>query len=283
MRFASFVVQGAPRFGAVVSEGYVDLTGKLRREILTLKAAMAAGLLGEAAAYAAGRAPDFREAQVKLLPVIPDPAKILCVGVNYEAHRAETKRAEAKYPTIFTRFADTLIAHGEPIVRPRVSDKLDYEGELAIVIGKPGRSVAEAEAMAHVAGYAPFNDATVRDWQRHSHQFTPGKNFPNTGGFGPYLTSADEIGDYTRLTLTTRLNDAVMQQASLSDLIFSIPAVIAYCSSFTPLAPGDLIATGTPGGVGDRREPPLYMKPSDVCEVEISGVGRLVNPVVEER
>lgn len=282
MKFASFLVSGEPRFGAAVAGGFVDLTGKLGPAVRSLKAAMAAGLFPAAAAYAAGRAPDVLEGEATLLPVIPDPAKIICIGVNYEAHRAETKRAEGQYPTIFTRFADTLVAHGAPIVRPRSSVRLDFEGELAVIIGKPGRHIPEAEAMSHVGGYAPFNDGSVRDWQRHSSQFTPGKNFPLTGGFGPSLTSADEVPDYTRLVLTTRLNGAIVQHAPLTDLIFSIPKLIAYCSGFTSLSAGDVIATGTPGGVGDRREPPLYMKASDVCEVEIGGVGLLRNPVADE-
>ena len=282
MKFASLLIAGMPGFGALVDGGYVDLTRKLRRDVASLRGAIAAGLLPDAAAYAASRAPDIGEAQAKLLPVIPDPAKILCIGINYEAHRTETKRAEATHPTIFTRFPDSQVAHGAPIVRPRLSERFDYEGELAVIIGKGGRYISEADALAHVAGYAPYNDGSVRDWQRHSHQFTPGKNFPGTGGFGPHLTTADEVGDYTRLTLTTSLNGAVMQEAPLTDLIFAIPRLIAYCSSFTRLGPGDVIVTGTPGGVGDRRDPPVYLKPGDVCEVEIPGVGRLVNPVVQE-
>jgi 2-keto-4-pentenoate hydratase/2-oxohepta-3-ene-1,7-dioic acid hydratase in catechol pathway len=204
------------------------------------------------------------------------------VGLNYETHRRETGRPEEAHPTIFLRLADSQVAHKAELLRPRVSQALDYEGELAVIIGKAGRYVDEHEAMAHVAGYACYNDATLRDWQRHTHQFTPGKNFPQTGAFGPWMVTADEIEDPAALLLVTRVNSEVVQSASLSQLIFTIPRLIAYCSSFTPLTPGDVIATGTPGGVGFKRTPPLYLKPGDRVEVEISQVGRLENGVADE-
>lgn len=219
-------------------------------------------------------------ADVTPLPPLANPRKIFCVGLNYKSHVAETKRPDADHPAIFVRFADSLIADGMPLRYPSgKSEKFDFEGELAVVIGTGGDDIAEADAMAHIAGYACFNDATVRDWQRHTHQWTPGKNFPGTGAFGPALVTADEIADITRSVLTTRLNGTVMQQAPLSDLIFTLPVIISYLSTFTRLSPGDVIATGTPGGVGDRREPPLYMKPGDTVEVEISGIGLLQNTV----
>ncbi|KGF79608.1 5-carboxymethyl-2-hydroxymuconate isomerase [Massilia sp. JS1662] len=219
-------------------------------------------------------------ADVELLPPLANPRKIFCVGLNYKSHVAETKRPDADHPAIFVRFADSLIADGAPLRYPSgKSEKFDFEGELAVVIGKGGADIAEADALAHIAGYACFNDATVRDWQRHTHQWTPGKNFPGTDAFGPALVTADEIADITQSVLTTRLNGTVMQQAPLSDLIFTLPVIISYLSTFTRLSPGDVIATGTPGGVGDRREPPLYMKPGDTVEVEISGIGLLKNTV----
>jgi 2-keto-4-pentenoate hydratase/2-oxohepta-3-ene-1,7-dioic acid hydratase in catechol pathway len=283
MKLVSFTRRGTPGFGALVDGGLVDLTSRAAPHVGTIRQAISGGHLDFLDRYTEGRQAEMTLADVALLPVIPDPAKILCVGLNYETHRAETKRPDARYPTIFTRFADTQIAHGQPILKPRVSDALDFEAELALVIGRGGRYISEDRAMAHVAGYACYNDATVRDWQRHTHQFIPGKNFPATGAFGPALVTADEIDDYTTLSITGRLNGEVMQQASLVDLIFPIPRLIAYCSSFTPLEPGDVIITGTPGGVGDRREPPLFMKAGDVFEVEIPGVGRLVNPIgIEE-
>lgn len=282
MQFVSYTRLGIPGFGARVGKGIVNLTGKLAPGVSTLKQAIEADCLGRAAAFVDSRRPEFTEADIVLLPVIPDPGKILCVGLNYESHRAETKRPDAKYPTLFTRFADTQIAHRQPIVKPDISDCLDYEAELAVVIGLGGRNIREADAMEHVAGYTCYNDATVRDWQRHTFQFTPGKNFPSTGGFGPQLVTPDEVGDYTRLRITGRLNGEIVQDATLADLIFPIATLISYCSQFTPLRPGDVIVTGTPGGVGDRREPPLYMKPSDVFEVDIPGVGLLANPVMAE-
>ncbi|MBB4194461.1 2-keto-4-pentenoate hydratase/2-oxohepta-3-ene-1,7-dioic acid hydratase in catechol pathway [Rhizobium aethiopicum] len=282
MQFLSYTRLGIPGFGVRVENGIVDLTGKIRPGVTNLRQAIHDNCLEEAADFAAGRYAEFTEADVTLLPVIPDPGKILCVGLNYETHRAETKRPDAKYPTIFTRFADTQVAHRQPLLKPRVSDSLDFEAELAVVIGRGGRYIAQSAAMDHVAGYACYNDATVRDWQRHTFQFTPGKNFPSTGAFGPQLVTPDEVGDYMKLRILGRLNGEVMQEATLADLIFPIATLISYCSQFTPLQPGDVILTGTPGGVGDRREPPLYMKAGDIFEVEIPGVGRLTNPIVVE-
>ncbi|MCO6187860.1 fumarylacetoacetate hydrolase family protein [Rhizobium sp. L1K21] len=282
MKFISFTRLGRSGVGALVDGGIVDLTGRIRSDIDSLKALIAADLLGAAVDYAGTKPPELASSDVSLLPVIPDAGKILCVGLNYETHRAETKRPDAKYPTMFTRYADSQIAHGAPMIRPGVSDRLDYEGEMAVIIGRGGRYIAEENAMSHVAGYACYNDGTIRDWQRHTHQFGPGKTFPGTGAFGPYMVSADEVGDYRALSIRTRLNGVVVQDATLADLIFPVPRLIAYISTYTPLSPGDVIVTGTPGGVGDRRDPPLYLKPGDVVEVEIGQLGTLINPVADE-
>lgn len=221
-------------------------------------------------------------AAVKALPVLPNPGKLICVGLNYKSHVAETKRADSEYPSLFLRFNDTLAADGDVVLRPSFSERFDWEGELAFVIGKGGRHIPKAQAFEHIAGYACLNDVSVRDWQRHTHQFTPGKNFPGTAPFGPYLVTRDDVPDVTKLTLETRVNGQVMQHADIADLIFDIPVLVEYISRFTPLSPGDVIATGTPGGVGDRRDPPLYMKEGDVVEVEITGLGVLRNRIGTE-
>ncbi|WP_429932157.1 fumarylacetoacetate hydrolase family protein [Agrobacterium vitis] len=280
MKFVSFTRLGRAGFGAVVGGGIVDLTGRLSYDCLTLKQAILDDLLEIAADYAGDRKPELAFSDVTLLPVIPDPAKILCIGVNYVAHREETKRPEVGHPTVFIRFADSQIGHGQPMIKPSQSECLDFEAELAVVIGRGGRDISEEDAMQHIAGYSCYHDGSVRDWQRHSSQFAPGKNFPATGAFGPALVTVDEVEDYTQLSITGRLNGEIVQQATLADLIFPIPALIAYLSAFTPLSAGDVIVTGTPGGVGERREPPLYMKAGDVFEVDIPGVGLLVNPVI---
>lgn len=220
--------------------------------------------------------------EVTLLPPIPEPKKILCVGVNYVAHREEMGRQEFAHPTLFARFDSTLVGHEQPILKPSVSEELDYEGELAVVIGKRGRHLQVGEAMKHVAGYACFNDATVRDFQRHSSQFTAGKNFPSTGGFGPWIVTADELGEHAELSLSTRVNGQEVQRTTTDLLIFGVPQLLAYISSFTELVPGDVISTGTPAGVGAKRTPPLFLKPGDVVEVEVSRVGVLRNTVVAE-
>jgi 2-keto-4-pentenoate hydratase/2-oxohepta-3-ene-1,7-dioic acid hydratase in catechol pathway len=282
MKLATFSLDGKTTWGMLKDDFALDCGALLRAKYPSLKSLIAANAYAEAAA-AANTARKYPLTAVGWLPVIPDPAKILCIGLNYEMHRLETGRKEAQHPTVFTRYADTQLGHAGTIVRPFESNRLDYEGELAVVIGRHGRRIPRDSAMDHVAGYACYNDASVRDWQRHTIQFTPGKNFPATGPFGPWLVTADEIPDYRQLKIETRLNGTVVQSAGLDQLIFPIPVLIEYVSTFTPLAPGDVIATGTPGGVGDKREPPLYMKAGDQVEVEITGVGLLRNSIVDER
>lgn len=282
MRLVSFCTEDRESYGALVAGGIVDLGAALGGRYRDLRALLAAGALDAARGAASRTAADVDPDAVEWLPVIPNPAKIFCIGINYESHRIETGRDETRHPTVFTRFADTLAGHRQPIVRPRASDKLDFEGELAVVIGRPGRRIARADAMQHIAGYSCFNDATLRDFQRHTSQFTPGKNFPLTAGFGPCLVTADAVDDVHSLSIRTTLNGDLMQDAGTDRLIFDVPALIEYISAFTPLAPGDVISTGTPGGVGFKREPPLYMRPGDEVTVEIEAVGRLVNRVVAE-
>jgi 2-keto-4-pentenoate hydratase/2-oxohepta-3-ene-1,7-dioic acid hydratase in catechol pathway len=255
----------------------------LSPQIATLQALLAASDGLSRAAHFAGDAPDLELADVDLLPVIPNPANIICIGLNYEEHRAESLRPVTAHPTIFLRVVDSLQAHGKPLLIPRESDQFDYEGELAVVIGRGGRRISEADAWDHIAGVSCFNDASVRDWQYHTAQFSPGKNFPFTGAFGPSLVTPDELPADRVLRLETRLNGEVMQQADTSQMIFPIPRLIAYISTFMRLAPGDVIVTGTPGGVGAKRKPPVWMRDGDVVEVEIESVGLLSNRCRKER
>jgi 2-keto-4-pentenoate hydratase/2-oxohepta-3-ene-1,7-dioic acid hydratase in catechol pathway len=281
MKFASFKVNGAESWGLIDGEQAVDLGALLRDRFPDLKAAIAAGGLTELASLA-GKAARYPVADITWLPVIPNPDKILCIGLNYENHRLETGRSEVENPTVFGRFANSQTGHLAKIIRPRVSKDLDFEGELAVIIGKPGRYIARKDAWNHIAGYACYNEGSVRDFQRHTHQFTPGKNFPQTGAFGPWMVTPDEAGDLAPLRLQTRLNGQVVQEATISQMIFDIPRQIEYCSSFTRLEPGDVIVTGTPGGVGSRRTPPLWMKPGDIVEVEIDRIGLLRNGIADE-
>ena len=218
---------------------------------------------------------------MRFLPPIVDPAKVLCVGVNYRSHQKEAGRPDPQVPTVFVRFADSQMGHREPALRPATTTQFDYEGELAVIIGRHARLVPEEEAWRTVAGYAVYDDFSVRDWQRASTQWTAGKNFPSTGGFGPYLVPARDVPDVASLRLETRVNGEVRQSASLADLVFTIPQIIAYVSGFTPLSPGDVIVTGTPSGVGLFMDPPGLLTVGDVVEVEISGVGTLSNAVVD--
>ncbi len=278
MRLLSFVAGGKEYFGVVSGDGVVTLNDKIGKP--DLRAALAAGEM-EAMRQAAQTAkPDHKLGDIKFLPLIPSPNKILCAGVNYRAHAAEVGRELPKQPSMFIRFADTLVGHGGEMIRPKVSDNFDFEGELALVIGKAGRHIKAEHALDHVAGYTCFVDGSVRDYQKFS--VTSGKNFPGTGPLGPWLVTTDEIPDPSRLTLTTRLNGKEVQHATTDQLIYAIPQIIAFCSDFTPLSPGDVIATGTPEGVGHSRNPPLWMKAGDALEVEISSIGILRARIVDE-
>ena len=279
MKVVTFERNGARSYGILDNDRVLDVGNRLASRYADLRAVLAAGALQELLIASTQGPQTFQVEEVNFEPVIPNPQKILCVGLNYISHRTETKRPETKYPSIFTRFADTQVGHETPVLRPSFSTAFDYEGELAVVIGRRGRHISEQDVSAHIAGYSCYNDVSVRDWQRHTAQWTPGKNFPSTGAFGPSLVTPDEIPDLGALTLTTRLNGKVMQEAQISDLIFSVPVIVSYISKFTPLYPGDVIATGTPGGVGDRRDPPVYMKDGDIVEVEIDRIGILRNVV----
>jgi 2-keto-4-pentenoate hydratase/2-oxohepta-3-ene-1,7-dioic acid hydratase in catechol pathway len=281
MKLASFVKNKQRSFGIVEGERIVDIGAVFADGESDLRTALAAD--ASELSRLRSDAPSFPIGEIDAwLPVIPNPDKILCIGLNYETHRQETGRPPAQYPTIFLRLANTQIGHAANLLRPKVSREFDYEGELAVIIGRPGRYISEQQALNHVAGYACYNDGSLRDWQRHTNQFTPGKNFPRTGGFGPWMVTSDEIGDVSALTLKTRLNGDVMQEARIAQMIFSVARLIAYCSSFTPLETGDVICTGTPGGVGFTRVPPVYMKPGDRIEVEIENIGTLSNGIDDE-
>ncbi len=275
MRLVSFRQAGVAKFGAVADGGIVDLSSRWP----SLREAIAAKAMGELAA-AAKRPADLKFDDVELDPVIPNPAKILCVGLNYSSHVGEMGRELPTAPSVFSRFSDTLVATGGSIVRPRASIALDFEGELAVVIGERCRHVPRASALSVVAGYTCFLDGSVRDFQKHS--TTAGKNFPATGPLGPWLVTSDVIADPQRLELTTRLNGKVVQHDTTDHMIFDVAAIIEYLSTVTWLEPGDIIATGTPDGVGAGRKPPLWMKGGDKVEVEISGIGILGVNVVDE-
>jgi 2-keto-4-pentenoate hydratase/2-oxohepta-3-ene-1,7-dioic acid hydratase in catechol pathway len=279
MKLVSFTLSGRDSYGIVTGDGIVDLGRRLGERWPSLRAAIAGGALGDRGL--AGEKPDVALSRVRLLPPIPDPDKIICVGLNYRAHAAEAGMKVPENPTVFLRLTNTLVGHDGAMVCPSISGKFDYEGELALVIGKEGRHIRPQDALGHVFGYACFNDGSIRDVQM-GHSVAAGKNFHKTGGFGPWLVTADEIGDPRRLTLLTRLNGTEVQRTGLDDLIFDIPTLVSYCSGWTPLLPGDVISTGTPSGVGFARKPPLWMKPGDVVEVEIGGVGVLRNPIVAE-
>ncbi len=280
MKLCSYRAGDETGYGIVADNGIVDL-GRRFADSPTLRDFLENHAFEEARAFA-GETPDRALDAVTFDPVIPDPDKIICVGLNYRDHVAETGRTVTEYPVLFARFPGSQIGHGEPLVKPLESDQFDYEGELAVIIGKEGRRISEADALSHVAGYACYNDGSVRDWQRHTAQFMPGKTFAGTGGFGPWMVTADEIPDPSALTLTTRLNGEVVQNTTLDLMITPVPALIAYISTILPVLPGDVIVSGTPGGVGAKRTPPLWMRDGDVAEVEISSIGCLRNPVVAE-
>ncbi len=282
MKLVSYVQGRVASYGAVVGEGIVDLAKRIGKRYPDVKSLLAQDALDEARKAIEGQKPDLTLAQVRLLPPIVNPGKILCIGLNYEGHLKETKREKTEDPAVFVRFPDSHVGHGAPMLRPRESEKYDYEGEIAVIIGKPGRRIAEKEAWSHIGGYSCYNDGSVRDWQLATTQWTAGKNFASSGAFGPWLVTADEIPPGATLTLVTRLNGVEMQRATTDLLIHSIPRIIAHLSTWTKLEAGDVIATGTPGGVGMRRDPPVFMKPGDLVEVEVDRVGILRNPIAQD-
>ena len=282
MRLASFRTAQGASYGAVTTnQGIVDLGRRLGNRYSDLRTLLEKNGIEEAR-KAAGSPADYKESEVTWLPVIPNPGKIVCVGLNYEEHRQETGRDKTEQPALFLRLAESQVGHKQPILRPRESKNLDYEAEIAVVIGRAGRRISQKDSWNHIAGYSCYNDGSVRDWQRHTIQWTAGKNFASTGGFGPWMVTADEIPAGALLTLSCRLNGERMQHATTEQMIFKIPKLIEYISSFTTLAPGDVIVTGTPGGVGARRNPPVWMKPGDKVEIEIDKVGVLVNTIGED-
>ena len=287
MKLLSFIHQGRETWGALVGpDAIVDL-GKAMPQYPTLTDYIASGAYLKASTDVANKPADVRLADITFLPVIPKPEKIVCAVRNYMDHHQEVlaagmHRELSQEPPIFLRVWRSQVAHGQPIICPKVSDSLDWEGELAVIIGKEGRNIAEADAFDHVAGYSCYNDGSVREWQFHAKQIASGKNFEATGGFGPWMVTADEIAPNQQLKLVTRLNGEVVQSSHTGHMIFSIAKLISYASTIFTLVPGDVIATGTPAGVGWSRKPAWFMKPGDVCEVEIEGIGTLVNPIAAQ-
>lgn len=282
MKLISFRSREGRSFGVVREQAVFDLRKRLDGRYADLKSLIADGAFAQAQRVSSEGAGDFTLAEIALEPVIPNPEQIFCVGLNYAEHVQETNREMTEQPVIFMRVPASQVGAGEPMLRPLESTQFDYEGEIAVIIGRGGRRIAEARAWDHIAGYSCYNDGSVRDWQRHTGQWGPGKNFYRTGAFGPWMVTSDEIEPGATMTLVTRLNGREVQRATTDMLIHGIAKQIAYLSTFTPLFPGDVIVTGTPGGVGAKRNPPLFMKAGDVVEVEIDRVGVLSNPIADE-
>lgn len=281
MKLISFSKEKTIGFGVLLNDQVIDVGARLG--VTNLGQALRQYGVDKIKNEAAKHSADFSINDITgYRPVVADPSKIFCAGLNYDAHVKETNKERTERPTMFIRFAESQVGHMQPMILPPESHKFDYEGEIAVVIGKEGRRISENKAFEHIAGFSCYNDGSIRDWQMHTSQWTPGKNFEGTGGFGPSLVTTDEIGEHEILTLETRLNGQVMQHATTDMLIFSIPELINYVSTFTTLLPGDVIVTGTPGGVGVKRQPPVFMKDGDVVEIEVSKVGILKNPIQAE-
>ena len=279
MKLVSFKINGKASYGIVKDGGVIDVGARLGAKYADLGAVIASRALGEVQKFD-GEKPDAKLANIEYLPTIPAPGKVVCIGYNYRAHVAETGAKLPEYPAVFIKLMSALVAHEKPIVAPKISGDYDYEGELAVVIGGGGRHITAANAMRHVAGYTIMDDGSVRDWQKQN--LIAGKNFPNSGSMGPWMTTADEIPDPAALTLVTRVNGEERQRSGVDKLIFDIPKLIVYVSSFTRLDPGDVISTGTPEGIAWSRKPPLWLKPGDTLEIEISKIGVLRNRVISE-
>ena len=280
MKLASYLAGGKPMFGVVVGDGVVSMNDRLKGRYASLRHALAGGGIDEMRKAAQGAKPDLKLSDLQFLPAVTNPKKILCVGINYKSHAAESGHDAPALPNIFTRFTDTLAAHEGKMIKPEASNNFDFEGELALVIGREGRAIDAKDALGYIAGYTCFCDGSARDFTKYS--LVASKNFPRTGPLGPWIVTADEIPDPSKLVLKTRLNGQEMQKSGTDMLIHDIPAIIAFCSKFTSLSPGDIIATGTPEGIGGKRNPPVWMKAGDVLEVEISGIGTLRSHIVDE-
>ncbi len=285
MKLASFRIGSRTSFGAIVDSGIIDLGRRLGPDMRALRALLAADGLKSARAVVAGTGPDHALDDVQLLRPVIAPDKIFCIGVNYVNRNEEYRDVSAlpTYPSVFMRTCGSLVAHGQPLVMPFESDQLDYEGEIAIVIGRGGRRIPERDAERHIAGVTCMNEGTIRDWTRHGKfNVTQGKNFERTGSLGPWLVTADELDGFDDLTVTTRVNGEQRQHDTTANLLFPFRHIVSYLSTFTALAPGDVIATGTPTGAGVRFDPPRYLEDGDLVEVEVSGVGTLANVVERE-
>jgi len=286
MRLLSYELAGKPGWGAVMGDGVIDLGARFGDRYPTLRDAIAGDALAALRDAAANAKPDAPLSRIRYLIPIPNPEKILCVGVNYANRNAEYQDGtqEAKYPSLFFRAPGSLVGHNEPILRPPESNQLDYEGEIALVIGKRGRRIPKNEAADYIFGLSCFNEGTIRDWTRHGKfNVTQGKNFDASGAMGPWLVTADEFRDFTALTVSTFVNGERRQHDTTANLMFGFAELIAYISIFTTLKPGDVISTGTPTGSGVRSTPPVWLKPGDVVRVEATGIGVLSNKVMDEK
>ncbi|MBV8926000.1 MAG: fumarylacetoacetate hydrolase family protein [Bradyrhizobium sp.] len=282
---ATYSINGNTKYGAVAEGGLIDLSSRFGKDYPTLREVIAAGALTRLADEAAKRAPDDPLDGITWHPPIPAPEKIICIGVNYPDRNAEYKDGSdaPKFPSMFMRTPRSFVGHNSPLVRPRASTQLDYEGELTIVIGKPGRHIRQADALGHIAALTLCNEGTIRDWVRHAKfNVTQGKNFDATGSLGPWIVPYTREAQIADIRLTTRVNGEMRQDDRTSRLIFGIPYLLNYISTFTTLMPGDVIVTGTPTGAGARFDPPRYLKPGDIVEIEAEGIGLLRNPVADE-
>jgi 2-keto-4-pentenoate hydratase/2-oxohepta-3-ene-1,7-dioic acid hydratase in catechol pathway len=286
MRLVSYLVEGEPRYGAAVDSGVVDLTKRIGRGFSDVKALIAANALDDAREAVVGQKPDYALKDLDVLPPVLAPEKLWCIGVNYAERNAEYKDNSdlPKYPSLFVRNASSMVGSGQPIEKPKVSEQLDYEGELVIVIGKGGRHISREQAWSHIFGMTLCNEGTVRDWLHHGKfNVTQGKNFDRSGSIGPWIVTSDECDPRGPHDIVTRVNGEMRQSDSTERLMFPFDFLIAYLSTFATLKPGDMIATGTPTGAGARFTPPRWLKPGDVVEVESAGIGILRNTVAEEQ
>ena len=284
-RIATFSIDGVTKYGGIVEDGVVDLSARFGKELPTLREAIAAGALMKIAEDAASRPADHALHAITWLPPIPAPEKIICIGVNYPDRNAEYKDGQdaPKYPSMFLRVPRSFVGHQTPLVRPRASSQLDYEGELVLVIGKAGRHIPESTALDHIAAITLCNEGTIRDWVRHAKfNVTQGKNFDSTGSIGPWLVPYTNEAQIADIRLTTRVNGETRQDDRTGRLIFGFRYLINYISTFATLVPGDIIVTGTPTGAGARFDPPRYLKPGDLVEIEAENIGVLRNSVVDE-